>query len=364
MSNNSRLERMVAAMDAANVDAVLLCTPESMGYAHGFFEDAHERMLLLALRANGDVAMIAPALSAEQASRAGIQDIRTWRDGEPPLALFEGLAVEWELRTAVVAVDSAMRADHLLQIQAAVPSAMFHPADPLFGPVMARKDAQELEWLTKAGAVVDDVYEELVSKIKPGLTEVQIEAMIRQMVLERGAKPTFCIVGVGPGSAEPHHLNGDATVELGQLLLMDFGCELGRYQADITRVVHVGPATDKVRFVYRAVRSAVLAGQAAVRPGVTGAEVDQAARERIVEAGFGEFFTHRTGHGIGLRGHELPNIASDNLTPLEVGNTFSIEPGIYLPGEFGIRLENIYACGESGAIAINKKEFEEEILEL
>ena len=364
MPSPSRIAPLAQALSNANIDVALLSSANMMGYAHGFFEDAHERLMLLAIRADGQCCLIAPALSGEQARRQGIQEVRTWKDGESGLALFQQLADEWEMRTSVIAVDNEMRADILLQIQAAVPSAMFHPSDALFGPVMARKDAEEIRKLEAAAAIVEKVYEAILPTLKPGLTEAQIAGRLQGMVLERGASLNFCIVATGAASAEPHHLSDNSVVKPGDVLLMDFGCQLDHYQADITRVVSMGPASAKVHEVYGIVRSAYLGAKAAVKPGATGAEVDQGARKVIEAAGYGDYFTHRTGHGIGIRGHEAPNMSPDNDMPLEPGNTFSIEPGIYLPGDFGIRLENIFACGEQDAHAINKKEFEERILEL
>lgn len=364
MSYRSRVALLAEAMSQANIDVSLLSSAHMMGYAHGFFEDSHERLMVLAIRADGEHCLICPALSEEQAQRQGIQNIRSWRDGESGLALFAALADEWEMRTSVVAVDNEMRADILLQIQSAVPSAMFHPSDALFSPILARKDTTEIQKLEAAGAIVDDIFNSILPDLKPGRTEAEIAGQIQRMVLDRGAGLNFCIVATGPASAEPHHLSDQAVVKQGDLLLMDFGCELDHYQADITRVVSMGPASAKVREVYSIVREAVYAAVDAVKPGTTGAAVDNAARSVIEHAGYGEYFTHRTGHGIGIRGHESPNMSPDNLVPLEVGNVFSIEPGIYLPGQFGIRLENIYACGDTGAHPINKKEFEEIILEL
>lgn len=359
-----RIQRLAAAMEAENVDAMLLSGAETMGYAHGFFEHGHERFLSLVVRSSGEVCLIAPALSADQAKRVGIQDVRPWKDGESGVALFDQLADEWDLRRAVLAVDPHLRADHLLDIQATVPSAMFRSAGPTLARVMAQKDAEELARLEAAAAVVDAIFEDLLPTLRAGETERQLAGRIQRMVLERGAGLNFCIVATGPGSAEPHHLPDDTVIQQGDILLLDFGCVLNHYHADITRMVSMGPASTKAKEVYRVVREAHIAARDAVKAGLPCCGVDQAARGEIESAGYGSRFTHRTGHGIGLSGHERPNMSSEETQPLQIGNAFSIEPGIYLPGEFGIRLENIYACGPVGAIAINKKEFEENLLEL
>lgn len=360
----NRIASIAKALQADNVDCALLSSASMMGYAHGFFEDGHERLLLLAIRADGDCALIAPSLSATQAKRLGIQDVCAWSDGENATDLFRTLCDEWDLRTAVIAVDPEMRADILLQLQNAVPSAMFHSADRWIAPLMAQKDAQEIQKLQEAADVVEAVYAEILPTLAPGETELQLAGRLQSAILAKGASLNFCIVATGAASAEPHHLPDETVIQAGDVLLMDFGCVLDHYQADITRVVSLGKASSKVAEVYRVVREAHLAGVTAVKPGVTGMAVDQATRQVIEASGYGGHFTHRTGHGIGIRGHEAPNISPDNANALVPGNTFSIEPGVYLPGEFGIRLENIYACGESGPVGINRSQFEESILEL
>lgn len=359
----ARLSKVTDAMNSANVDVLFLSSPASMGYLAGFFEDGHERLMVLAVRSSGETALICPALSHSQAERCGIKQIQSWKDGEDPMRLVANLAKEWSLDRAVIGVDAEMRADILLGIQNVLPAAAYHSAEKCVAAAMSTKDDEELDALRRAGAVVDQVYRELLTELGPGMSEVAIEGIIRNKVLAKGAKPTFCIVGTGAGSAEPHHLNGDSLTAAGELLLLDFGCEVDHYQADITRVVGIGNCGEEARHVYRVVFEAHQAAKNAVSIGTPLAEVDRAARKVIEDAGFGEFFTHRTGHGIGIKGHEQPNVSADNATLLELGHCFSIEPGIYLPGKFGVRLENIYSCGANGAISKNE-EFEEELLEL
>ena len=360
----NRITRIAEALDRDNVDCALLSSASMMGYAHNFFEGGHERLLLLAIKADGQCALIAPALSVSQARRHEIEDIRPWSDGEDSLDLFKNLCGEWDLRTAVIAVDPEMRADILLQLQNSVPSAMFHSADKWIAPLMARKDETEIQKLRKAAQVVEEVYADILPTIRVGESESQVAGRLQSMVLSKGAGLNFCIVATGPASAEPHHLSDERPIRTGDVLLMDFGCELDHYQADITRVVSMGPASEQVQAIYSTVRAAHNNAVDAIRPGVTGAQIDDAARNVIDSKGYGKFFTHRTGHGIGIRGHESPNMSPDNDQPLEPGHTFSIEPGVYLPGDFGIRLENIYGCGEAGPLKINESQFEERILEL
>lgn len=363
MISHTRLDKLRAELSNQNMDCLLLSSPQAMGYAHGFFEDGHERLLILAIQATGEVTLLGPALSETSAKESGIQSVRTYTDGQNPMELFADLADEWNLRTGVIAIDPVLRADLLLGMQQTLPAALFQSADPILGKVMGVKDDVEIDALRASGAIVDAIYRDLLNELKPGQTEIGIANRIRAMMLERGGSPLFCIVAAGPGSAEPHHANSDRPVQSGEVLLLDFGCEYRGYCSDITRVLHFGPASQKVKEVYQAVYEAHQTGVRAVKPGISTGEVDRMAREKLGDHGLAEYFVHRLGHGIGMSVHELPNLSPGNETILEPGHCFSIEPGVYLPGEFGIRLENIYACGLEGAIPINK-EFEDQILEL
>lgn len=359
----SRLAKLSSELSNQNLDCLLLSSPQTMGYAHGLFEDGHERLLTLAIRASGEVCLLGPALSETSAKECGIGTIKTYTDGQSPMDLFADFADDWDLRTSVIAVDPVLRADLLLGMQHVLPAALFRSADSVLGKVMGQKDEAEIEALRASGEIVDTIYRELLTWLKPGQTENEIAGRIRSMMLERGGNPLFCIVGGGPGSAEPHHANCDRPVEHGEALLLDFGCVYKGYCSDITRVIHFGPAPQRVRDVYSAVFQAHHAGVNAIRPGIETGEVDLVARNVLESHGYGEFFVHRLGHGIGMSVHELPNLSPGNETIMEPGHCFSIEPGVYLPGEFGIRLENIYACGSDGVIHINE-EFEDQILEL
>jgi Xaa-Pro aminopeptidase len=185
--------------------------------------------------------------------------------------------------------------------------------------------------------------------IRPGLTERDIQIRLRDEFEKRGGEKVTWVVGSGPNGALPHNTKSDRAVEERDVVVVDFGARYRGYRSDTTRTFIVGEPTEEQRRVYEAVLAAHLAGEAAVRPGVRACDVDRAARAVIEEGGYGPYFTHRTGHGIGVTGHELPNISASDTTVLEPGMTFSIEPGIYLPGKFGVRIENCVAVTENGA---------------
>jgi Xaa-Pro aminopeptidase len=309
--------------------------------------------LTLAIRDTGEVKLICPALSETQARRSGIDQIVAWADGEDPVALFEKMATEWNLQSGILAVDAILPARMLLQIQEALPAALFRNGEDLISQLMSRKEEGELALMRKAGEIADETYIEVLPRIRAGMTERQVGRMLQDGMAERGGKPTFCIVAAGANGAEPHHLTDDSFLQVGDVVILDFGCDYGGYQSDITRTVAVGGASDEAKRVYDIVLRAHQAARAAIRPGVTGEQIDAAARRVIEEAGYGPKFFHRTGHGIGMNGHEQPNIVAGNTQPLEIGNCFSIEPGIYLEGRFGVRIENIVACSADGHESMN-----------
>jgi Xaa-Pro dipeptidase len=358
-----RTARLAAELSQAEVAAYLAQTPVSMGYLHGFFEDAHERFMAFAIAADGRLNLICPALSETQARKVGIETIDAWSDGEDPLSHFRHLAHEWSLGGKTIAIDAEMPARMVLQLQSALPDARFIDGSALLGRLRSVKEESELQILRQAGQIADEAFLEVLPQIRPGQTERQVSKLLSEAMDSRGGKTTFSIVAVGPNSAEPHHLNDDTPVAMGQVLLMDFGCEFQGYQSDITRTVFVGEAPPEVREVYSIVHSAHRSARDVIRPGVTGAEVDMAARRVIAKAGYGAFFFHRLGHGIGMQGHEAPDMATYNHEALVAGNCFSVEPGIYLAHHFGVRIENIVACTESGHESFNA-EPADEIIEI
>ncbi len=352
-----RLQTLCLECKRSEFDAVVLASAEALGYFFGLFEHSHERFMAMLVRANGDFAFICPSLTSSQARRCGITTIKDWSDGQNPYQLFEELCDDWDIRTGLIGIEESLGSGHLLQMQTVVPGARYVGAGELISVPMRAKSDQEIAYLKAAGAIVDDVFEWSLNHLKPGMTEIQIQGMLQSEILIRGAGLNFCIVAAGPGSAEPHHLTGNAKTIQDQPLLIDFGCTLEHYHADITRMVYFGEPSEEYLAVHEAVYGAHMASYKLVAPGILASEVDRAGRAIIEDAGYGEYFVHRTGHGIGLHGHEAPYISSNNATPLFNGDCFSIEPGIYLEGKFGIRLENIVACGVAGhdVVSLNRE---------
>ena len=357
--NQARVNRLQQILGEAGIDAYFACTPVSMGYLTGFFENPHERLTLIAFRPDGPPAMIAPGLSETHAKHTEIGDLRVWKDGQDPSEVFAGLASDWGLKTAVIGVDDEMPASFLLPMQAALPAALFRSACAQVAQLIKVKDAEELAAMRNAAKIADYAFSEVIGARCSGKTEREIAGTLYSAMRDRGGSPTFCIVGTGANGAEPHHVTSDAKITAGDVVVMDWGCELNRYQSDITRTIACGNPDEEARKVYRMVYKAHMAARATIRPGVPAEDIDLAAREVIEEAGYGDYFIHRTGHGIGMSGHEPPHIVQGNEEPVVVGQCFSIEPGIYLPGRFGVRIENIVAVTEDGHESFNEEPAEE-----
>ena len=356
-----RVRRLSRELCEHGADAFFVSHPVSMQYLHGFAEDGYERFLTMGIRSTGEVVLICPALSATQAKRCGVKDIRTFNDSQDPLELFRKLAEEWKLRSGIVLVDSFMPAFMTLTMQEILPAALFKPGQHVLSKLMRNKDVKEIELLRRAAQIADEALPPALKQLKPGMTEEGFELVLRAEMQKLGGKPTFCIVAAGPNSAEPHHESDDTRIQEGDVVLMDYGCSVQGYNSDTTRVVGVGKVSEEARRVYKVVYDSQKAARDAIHEGVTAEEIDKEARKTIENAGYGEFFIHRTGHGIGLREHEEPFIVAGAADELHLGDCFSIEPGIYLPGKFGIRIENIVTPTATGHESLNSEPSEEMI---
>jgi Xaa-Pro aminopeptidase len=350
-----RLERLTRALADARTDALLLTPGADMYYLTGF-EHGHagERLLALVVRRDGSSAWIVPAMNVAQVQEhAGpAQPIRAWTDAETYLPALTALIREGDR----VAFDEEARSAFLMDLLERHPSIELAKAGSVMCRLRMRKDADELTAMRAAAATVDETIPEAISFCRAGRTEAEIDEDLRKALLRRspGSKVAFTIVASGPNSALPHHDTGVRALRDGDVVILDFGTLHEGYYSDITVTCAVGePADGEVRKVYRTVWEAQQKALEAVRPGVPCEAIDRAAREHISAAGYGEFFLHRTGHGLGLQVHEPPYMVAGNAEPLAEGMTFSIEPGIYLPGRFGVRLEVIASVASEGVSLIN-----------
>ncbi len=351
----NRIAQLGETLAKDGLDAYFACMPKSMGYLASLFEDGHERLLILAINARGESRLICPALTTNQARRLGIIDIRPWTDGEDPYNHIQQLADDWHLKSGIVAVDSEMRADILLGLQDHLPAALFKPGEASLSQLMRRKDGMEVELMQRAANIADQAFHKVKPQVRAGQTEVQVAKMLYDAMAELGGKPTFAIVAAGPNGAEPHHLNDETVLKSGDVVILDFGCDVQGYQSDITRTVAIESATTKAERIYETVLRAHMASRMIGKQGVEAGVVDAAARRVIEDAGFGPHFVHRTGHGVGMNIHEAPNITPGSNFVLEAGNCFSVEPGIYIADEFGVRIENIVMAREFDCYSFNEE---------
>lgn len=344
-----RLDALRAEMDRAGVDLTAVAPSDNLVYLLGFAPLGDERACMLLLTAAGS-AVVMPSLNAEQAAAEApeLQMLR-WADDEGPQAALAAAIVRVSGGSARrVAVDPEMRADHLLLLQAALPEARTVSAGAVIGPLREAKGAEELELLQRSSDAADAAVLAAFAALGPGVAETAVGDVVAQAFAAAGSTPEFGIIGGGPNGAFPHHHTGSRPLEAGDAVVIDVGGRLDGYVSDITRMAFIAEPTDRYLEIHSIVEAAVVAGLAASKPGATCAEVDAAARGVIEDAGYGEYFVHRTGHGLGLSVHEPPWIMRGNEVELRPGVVHSVEPGIYLPGEFGVRLEEIVHVTETG----------------
>ncbi len=351
----SRIRRIQEELRADGLGGAVFAPTAQMRYLSGFAESGHERLLALFVPAEGEPAFVVPEINAEQtrANPAGIDRVFGWGDSGGWYDAVQDLLSDWCLDGRGLAIDDELMSVHLLALQRLVPRSPCVAAGALMARLREVKTADEIAALARSASVTDAVYEETLPYLREGVTERDIQDTVAQAYKRRGTRPEFAIVCFGPHTALPHHSPGSRRLGRGDLVILDIGCIVDDYYSDITRTVAYGPPDAEAVSVYQIVLAAHQAAYRRIAPGVTGAAVDSAARDVISEAGYGAYFIHRTGHGIGLSGHEPPYIVAGNGAPLKAGMCFSDEPGIYLPGRFGVRIENIVAVTPEGARYLN-----------
>jgi Xaa-Pro aminopeptidase len=359
------LDRVHAARDVAAATGVdlLVVTPGSdLRYLCGYDAHAMERLTALAVPRQGEPFLVVPRLEAPMvgASPAGGLglEVLAWDETDDPFALLAQAATgRLGAAPARVAVGDRTWALHALGVAGALPGAALELASPVVDRLRMVKTPAEVAELAAAGAAIDRVHARMGEWLRVGRTEAEVGADIAAAILAEGhVSVDFTIVGSGPNGASPHHELSDRVVEDGDVVVVDIGGETATgYRSDCTRTYAVGGAPGaEVAEWYAVLQEAQRVSTAAVRPGVTAEQVDAAARDVITAAGWGEYFIHRTGHGIGLDTHEAPYIVAGNDLPLEPGMAFSVEPGIYLPGRCGARIEDIVVCTDDGVTALNE----------
>ena len=349
-----RMERATTQAANAGFTALLVTPGPDLLYFTGYRPTAiTERITMLALQTGRDPAMIVPVLErpdAEPAPGMAAVTLVDWTDGEDPYAATAKLL---DPRGRYAVSDSAW-AMHLLALQDARPQSSYVSMTAALPMLRAVKGPDELERLAAAGASADATFVQILGARFAGRTEQEVGTELARLLRDHGhSQVDFTVVGSGPNGANPHHEMGERIIREGDMVVLDFGGIQDGYGSDTTRTVHVGLPTDKEREVFEIVRRAQQTAFEAVRPGVAAQEIDRAARQVISQAGYEEYFIHRTGHGIGMTTHEPPYLVEGETHPLVPGMCFSIEPGIYLPGRFGVRIEDIVTVTDDGGRRLN-----------
>jgi Xaa-Pro aminopeptidase len=356
-----RTETVQAALGDIGADA-LVCVPgRTLQYLTGFEEPQRDRHLLFVVPRSGEPAAFLPSLSAAQfRTETWVREVDTWGDGDDPVAALSAFFDDRGVPAAPhLLVDDTMWATFLQDVRSVRPDATVGLASEVVADIRLRKDDAEIDAVRRASAAADDALRAVraLGADAVGLTEAELAGRIESFLTDAGGERLSfeTIVGSGPNGAMPHHTHGDREIRAGEPVVLDFGTRIDGYPSDQTRtLVFGGDPDERVSEVHEVVRRAQEAAVDAVEPGVTAGSVDDAARSVVEDAGYGDAFIHRTGHGVGLDIHEPPNIAAGNDTELRPGMAFSVEPGIYLDGEFGVRIEDLVIVTESGCERLNR----------
>jgi Xaa-Pro aminopeptidase len=358
----ARLSAASRAAGAAGLDALLIGVGADLSYLTGYNAHETERLTMLVVPAGSPPTLVVPLLekpAAEAGSRVAVT-IVPWRETDDPALIVGTLVARATGSPARLGVSDRLWALQLLRLERALPGATFESATPALRTLRMTKDPDEVTLLRLAAEAADRVVDQIAAGSLVGRTEADVAREVRDRLIAEGHdEAEFAIVASGPNSASPHHEASDRVIQAGEPIVLDIGGTLGGYASDITRTLWVTGGNDadgpdeEYRHLFAVLRSAQETATRTVRPGIACEAVDRAARDVIAAEGYGEAFIHRTGHGIGLEGHEEPYLVAGNAEPLDEGMAFSVEPGIYLEGRYGARIEDIVVCGADGPIPLN-----------
>ncbi|MDD4088564.1 MAG: Xaa-Pro peptidase family protein [Tissierellia bacterium] len=349
------LNRLTEILKERNVDAILIAPSEEMEFIMGHNTHLCERFQALIIKNDGNYFYICNLLTQDEIQSVLGPSIKVygWFDGDVFTDTVKKAFEEQGLIGKTVAVNSTERAFIILQIMEAM-DVKFINGKPFLEDMRIIKNEEELDNLRMAARITDESYDELLEFIKPGIKEADIARKMNEIFKEKGADEGFTMVCSGPNSSYPHYNDDQRVIQEKDIIVLDWGCKYKNMCADMSRTIFVGGITEEEKKVYEIVKASQEAGEKAAVQGAYIPDVDKTSRDIIEKSGYGEYFFTRLGHGIGYSVHEAPDIKASNKRNLEKGMVFSIEPGIYLAGNFGIRIENIVAVTEDGNEVLNK----------
>lgn len=349
-----KLRELRIKMVNQNIDLVALAPGSHIAWLLGFTPHPDERPCLLLIGIS-QIAFLMPVLNANAARQHTSMPFYSWHDDVgPSIKLAEALKAIDANKARSIVLDETMRADFALLVIDALPNATHQFTQPTVGALRMRKDKGEYSKIKQSALVNDRAMKAGFAAIEEGISELEIAEVINKHYISEGAKPQFCIVASGPNGAFPHHQTSTRCIQSGDSILIDTGGRINGFPSDMTRMSVLHQPPQGYHAVHEIVERAVHAAMVTARPGVQAKKVDEAARSIIEAAGYGDFFVHRTGHGLGIDIHEPPYITATSEVVLEEGMVFSIEPGIYLPDRFGIRLEEIVYLSTHGPVILSE----------
>lgn len=352
--NDYYLDKLRKLMKEQSIDAVLVCPSEELNFLMGFTPGMCERFQAMFFKQDGGMFYFSNLLYAGEVNNGfkGKVKIYSWFDGD---VMVDKIAEAFKAEgiSGTIGVNSTAQAFNIIAI-AEKTGLKFVNAKPLLEEMRIVKNEEELECLRVAAQIADKAYEEVVKFIKPGIKEADIADFLISSMTKHGGGPGFCIVASGENSSYPHYHGKERVITEQDVIILDFGCTYKGLCSDTSRTVFVGGVTDEQRKVYELVRKSNEAGEAAATLGAFIPDIDKASRDIIDAAGYGDTFVNRLGHGIGFMVHEAPDIKSSNPRKLEKGMCFSVEPGIYIAGRFGMRVEDIVIISDKGTEILNK----------
>lgn len=359
MQNNNlyleRFESLRNVMREQNIACTVICNSPNLYYMTSYSPKKCERLQVAVVPADSEPLMIVPQIYTVDAERGcAVKDLRVWSDGNDVVRLVRDILTEKKLLGKTIAVDDTIEFRQYAYFMNASPDSLFVPAGSLFSKLRMHKSPEEVEKMKESGRLTDEAIDMLVKNIMNGKSEAELHTWIEFELSNKGMRQGFSnLIASGPNTGSPHHVSGTRIPQIGDAVYLDIGGAFDHYWSDSTRSFHIGTPSEKYIDTYKRVREAQQLAADTIRPGVRACDVNRVSHEYLEKFGLGKYYSHRVGHGVGLDGHEIPNLSSDNTAILEPGMTFSCEPGVYFVGEWGIRIEDTVLVTDTGYMSFN-----------